>query len=142
MPILDGLNQAMATSPFHQWLGCSVTSLHPDTGTVEVQLPLRNEIVKSDRNDYVHGGVLAALVDIAAHAAIHAVTKIHMPTIDLRIDFLRRARAPLTARATPRRIGRSIGVADVEILDNDGQLVGLGRAVFRTAAPQQPVHPK
>jgi uncharacterized protein (TIGR00369 family) len=51
---------------------------------------------------------------------------------DLRVDYLRLTVAPIGARATPRRVGRTIAVADVEVLDRDKQLVALGRVVYRT----------
>ena len=57
-----------------------------------------------------------------------------MPTIDLRTDYLRPAVAPLEAVATPRRIGRSLGVVDIEVFGADGKLAALGRVVYRTAA--------
>jgi acyl-coenzyme A thioesterase PaaI-like protein len=58
-----------------------------------------------------------------------------MPTIDLRVDYLSPAEFPITARATPKRIGKTIGIADVEILGRNGDASALGRAVFMTRAP-------
>lgn len=123
----------MARSPFHQWLGCHVTAHDPAGGTVRIALPMRPELRRSPGKDGLHGGVVAAFVDLAAHAALNAVTGIGMPTIDLRVDYLRPALAPLEALATPRRIGRNIGVVDIEVLDRDGKLAALGRVVYRTA---------
>ena len=127
------LNDFMARAPFHQWLGCHVTAHDPESGAVRVILPARPELRHSPDAETVHGGIITALVDLAAHAALNAVTGIGMPTIDLRTDFLRPALAPLEAVATPRRIGRTLGVVDIEVLGRDGKLVALGRVVYRTA---------
>ena len=131
--MLARLNATMARSPFHQWLGCHVTAHEEATGAVHVALPPRPEICRGPGEEVLHGGVVSALVDLAAHAALNAVTGIGMPTIDLRVDYLRPALAPLNAVATPRRVGRNIGVVDIEVLDRAGKLAALGRVVYRTA---------
>jgi len=131
---VDRLNAAMACAPLHQWLGCHVTAYDEATGEVRVALPYRPELRRSEEDNSLHGGVVAALADLAAHAALNAVTGIGMPTIDLRVDYLRPALPPLEAVATPRRIGRSIGVVDIEVLDGAGKLAALGRVVYRTAS--------
>ncbi len=133
MDVVERLNTVMARAPFHQWLGCHVTAHDPESGAVSIMLPARRELCHSPDRDTVHGGVIAALVDLSAHAALNAVTGIGMPTIDLRTDYLRPAVAPLEALATPRRVGRSLGVVDIEVTGSDGKLVALGRVVYRTA---------
>lgn len=127
------LNAFMARAPFHRWLGCHVTAHDPASGAVHVVLPARPELRHSPEAETVHGGIVAALVDLAAHAALNAVTGIGMPTIDLRTDYLRPALPPLEAVATPRRIGRTLGVVDIEVSGRDGKLAALGRVVYRTA---------
>lgn len=127
------LNAFMSRAPFHQWLGCHITAHDPETGEVRVALPARMELRHSPTAETVHGGVISALVDLAAHAALNAVTGIGMPTIDLRTDYLRPAVAPLLAVAKPRRVGRTLGIVDIEVLDHNGKLAALGRVVYRTA---------
>lgn len=128
------LNAFMVRAPFHQWLGCFVTGYDAEHGTTTVLLPGRPELLRAPDDSAVHGGVVSALVDLAAHAALNAVTGVGMPTVDLRADFLRPAVPPLTAVAQPRRVGRNMGFVDVEVMDASGRLVALGRAVFRTSA--------
>ena len=58
-----------------------------------------------------------------------------VPTINLRIDYLRMAAGTdLIARATAIKIGRSIGVVDVEVRDDDGRLIAIGRASYGVRA--------
>jgi uncharacterized protein (TIGR00369 family) len=132
---LDRLNAVLTKAPLHRWLGCLATCLEDETGTVHLAVPDRPELRHSDEGDGLHGGIIAAFIDISAHTALNAVAGINMPTIDLRVDYLAAAFAPLSARATPRRIGHSIGVVDTEVFGRDGKLVALGRAVFRSRRP-------
>jgi len=129
---LDALNAFLRQSPLHQWLGCSIVAQDEAAGSVDVLLPDRPELHRGADSAVAHGGVVAALADIAAHAALHAKVGRGLPTIDMRLDYLRPATLPLTARATVRRNGQNIGCADVEIIDCDGKLSALGRAVFFT----------
>jgi uncharacterized protein (TIGR00369 family) len=56
-----------------------------------------------------------------------------VPTIDLRIDYLRTAPAgDLLATARILAVGRSIGRADVEIRSEDDKVVAVGRGAFST----------
>jgi uncharacterized protein (TIGR00369 family) len=130
---VETLNDFMLRAPLHQWLGVRVTAYDAATGEIRITLPARPELRHATDRETVHGGILSALVDLSAHAALNAVTGIGMPTIDLRTDYLRPAVAPLEAVATPRRVGRSLGIVDVEITGGDGKLVALGRVVYRTA---------
>lgn len=132
---LAALNIFLAQSPLHQWLSCRIVARDRDRSSVDVELPDRPELHRGQGVEPVaHGGVVATLVDIAAHAALHAVRGHGVPTIDLRVDYMRLARLPLLARATVRRHGRTIGFVDVDILDPEGRLCASGRAVFLTQA--------
>lgn len=126
------MNAFMRRSPLHQWLDCRIVSFDSDTTELKVHLPKRPELRRGDGEPIAHGGIVAALVDLAAHAALYAQTGHGIPTIDLRIDYLRMASMPLTARALVRRNGRTIGVADVEIFDRDDKLAAIGRVAFLT----------
>jgi uncharacterized protein (TIGR00369 family) len=128
---LEEMNAFLQQSPLHQWLDCSIVSHDPDTSEIKLRLPDRPELRRGGEA-VSHGGVIAAFIDIAAHAALYAQTGHGIPTIDLRVDYLRLASLPLTARAVVRRNGRTIGVADVEIFDRDEKLAAIGRVAFLT----------
>jgi uncharacterized protein (TIGR00369 family) len=132
---IDEMNQFIQRSPFHQWLNCRVTAFDANDGTVTMLFEERPELHRSPEAGASHGGVIAAFIDIAGHAALQAQTGRGMPTIDLRVDYLRPAEFPITARATPKRIGKTIGIADVEIIGRNGDASALGRAVFMTRPP-------
>lgn len=125
------MNAFLRASPLHKWLDVSITSYDPETGDINLTLPDRPEIRRGGDTSS-HGGIVATFVDLAAHAALYAQTGYTVPTLDLRVDYLRPAHLPLTARAIVRRNGRTVGIADVEILDKDGKLAAIGRGAFMT----------
>lgn len=131
---VDHLNEFMAQSPFNAWLGCRIRQREGSAGHLEIVLPLREEIRRGS-GTAAHGGVIAALIDVAAHASVHSITGFAMPTIDLKVDYLTLAEMPLTARTVPRRTGRTIGFVDVEVFDARGRLAAIGRAILLTRPP-------
>jgi uncharacterized protein (TIGR00369 family) len=127
------LRTSLAAPPFHQWLRPELRDLDPESGRVTIALPLRAEFRRDPKRPEIHGGVIAALVDIAGHAAIAAKVHHGVPTVDLRIDYLRvAAGTELMATADPVRLGRTLGIVDVRVTDDQGKLVAIGRGLFST----------
>ena len=55
-----------------------------------------------------------------------------VPTIDLRIDYLRPATpGSLTATGRAVRVGRSVAVADIEVVNEAGTAIAIGRGLFK-----------
>jgi len=116
-------------SPYQRFLGLIL--LRAEDGLVEIRLPFREEFLRADDSDWLHGGIISALIDIAGDYAIVTKTGVGVPTIDLRIDYLRPARrGDLVAVGRITKVGRTIGFADVEIRDTNGELVAIGRGVY------------
>jgi uncharacterized protein (TIGR00369 family) len=132
----ERLKHEMERPPYHnQFLRPQPVSADAATGTIVIALPYRLEFRHAPDADGYHGGVLAALVDIAAHAAIAVQIGRPAPTIDLRIDYLRPAPGvDLTATAKILRLGGSIARADVEITGGDSVPLVVGRGTFSTRA--------
>jgi uncharacterized protein (TIGR00369 family) len=127
------LVEELANPPFHDFLKPEAVAVNAD-GSIVVRLPCRAEFVGRRGSDFVHGGVIAALIDVAAHAALSIAVGRMVPTVDLRIDYLRPARgSELIAFARILGIGRSLGRADVQICSGP-HTVAVGRGVFSTAA--------
>jgi uncharacterized protein (TIGR00369 family) len=122
-------------SPFMRFLGLEI--IRAEKGLVEIRLPYREEFLRHDGSDWLHGGVVSALADIAGDYAVITETATGVPTIDMRVDYLRPARrGELVALARTLRVGRTVSVADVEIRDTTGTLVAVGRACY--ASPRSP----
>jgi uncharacterized protein (TIGR00369 family) len=128
--LLERLKVEMARAPYHAFLQPDPLSVDEAAGHVSILFRTRPEFRRAHDSEDWHGGVIAALCDIAAHAAVAVRLGDMAPTIDLRIDYLAPARGDLVAKGKLLRLGRSIGRADVEITDPSGKLVAVGRAVF------------
>ena len=130
---IEALAREVSNAPLHAWLGVRVLELNEANGSVRVELPFRDEFRRAPGRPEVHGGILSALADLAGHAVVAARLGHGVPTIDLRIDYLRMASgAYLTALATPVKIGRTIAVVDVQIFDPESRIVAVGRGAFST----------
>lgn len=123
----------IARPPLHQWMKPQLLAVDDGSGEVRIRLPVRTEFRRDPDRPEVHGGIISALADIAGHAAVAARVKHGVPTIDLRVDFLRPAAgSALIAVATLVKCGRSIAVADIQITDDSDRLVAVGRGAFST----------
>ena len=131
MDPLTRLRAEIARCPYHDFLRLEAVSAHADM--VVLRLPNRPDFRLAPDSDAIHGGVLAALVDVTGHAAVACTTGRVSPTIDLRTDFLAQARGEaLVATGRLLKAGRSIARADVEVRDGSGVLVVAGRGTFST----------
>ncbi|MBL8834411.1 MAG: PaaI family thioesterase [Rhodospirillales bacterium] len=125
----EKLDELVQLSPFHQWLGVRLQALSKDG--VELLMPWRSEFVSVAGIGYTHGGILAALIDIAGDYAIAAHLGHGVPTVDMRVDYHRPAMpGPLLAKAAAIKLGRTLCTAEARIHDEAGLLVASGRGVY------------
>ena len=128
---LARLRHELAHPPFHAVLRPEAVSADPDTGTVVIRLPYQAAFGRAATSGDVHGGVVAALIDLAGHAAVAVQIGRMAPTIDLRIDYLRPAPAQdLFATARTLKVGRAVARVDIEVRDASGKLAAAGRGAF------------
>lgn len=127
------LRHELAHPPFHSVLRPEAIDASLD-GQVTILLPYQPVFGRAADSGNVHGGVLAALIDLSAHAAVAVQTGRMAPTVDLRIDYLLAApAADLIARARTLRVGRNLARADVEIMAAaGGPVIAVGRGTFST----------
>lgn len=123
---------AFARSPVFRAFGFTDIRLEPD-GEVTGRMRLSGASERREGSNQFHGGPIAAFIDTIADLAVGFAVGGGVPTINLRIDYLKPAMGPaLTARARVRRLGRSVAVADVDVFDEKGGLVAIGRGTFGT----------
>ncbi len=121
----------LAVSPYQRFLNVEWVRFEP--GLAELRLPFREEFLRADGSDWYHGGVVAALIDIAGDYALVSQVGDGLPTIDLRVDWLRPARrGPLLAIGRSVKVGRTVCCADIEVRDETGTLVAVGRGTYAT----------
>ena len=133
---IEKLQQLITRGPFNRWLNFTVVA--SGENGIEVKAGWREEwIVNPDRR-YTHGGILSAIVDVAADYAIAAKLGRPVPTIDLRVDFHKAAMpGDLTAKARIVRMGTQYSTAEASVYDPEGALVASGRGTYFTAPPKQ-----
>ena len=132
---MDELQQLLRRGPFNRWL--SFTVLKVDDGGIEVNAAWREEWVVNPDRRYTHGGILCAIIDVAADYAIAARLGRPVPTIDLRVDYHKPAMpGDLIARARIVRLGSQYSTAEALLYDKEGELVASGRGTYFTASPK------
>lgn len=131
------LRSLLLSGPFHELMRMELVGYDAAAGTVDIRLPWRREFERDPDTKQWHGGPIAALVDIAGDFALVARLGRGIPTIDLSVNYMRPA-IDTDLRATGRtlRAGRSVGVVDVEVRDEEGRLVAVGRGTYSTLPPE------
>lgn len=127
------LREKLGQGGFHGFLAMELVDHDADNGAVTIRAPWRDGYERGPGTGQWHGGPIAALIDIAGDFALIAKLGRGIPTINLRIDYLRPAiGTALTAKARTLRAGKSVGVVDIEVLDDAGRLVAVGRGSYST----------
>ncbi len=123
-------------SPLDDGLG--LTLAHAENGNAELLLePAPLAVVDDEPPPFLHGGALATCVDTAAWYAANSASPGSWVVSSLTLDCLRLARAePHLVHATCRKAGRTLAVADVEIVavSDPARVVALGRATLARSA--------
>jgi len=118
-------------SPFLGFLRLTVVALDHDAGTLTVSMPIRPEFERRLGTGQFHGGAIAAFVDVVGDFAIGMAVGGGVPTINVRIDYLRPAvGGVLTGTARVRRAGRTVALVDVNVYDEQRALVAVGRGTY------------
>ena len=131
----EQVQQLLTRGPYHQWLGLKVLKVERDA--IEIKALWREEWVVNPDKRYTHGGILAALVDLAADWALVSRMGRGVPTIDMRIDYHRAAMpGDLVAKGRVVKSGGQFSVSEAEVYDKDGALVASGRGTYFTAQPK------
>ena len=122
-------------SPFISFLGLQVIALDHDKSEIQVRMPLKPELERRHGTRQFHGGPIASFIDIVGDFAIGMQAGGGVPTMNLRIDYLRPAIGEaLIGVGRVRRAGRTTAVIDVDVLDPEGRLVAIGRGTYASQA--------
>ena len=135
-PLTGGELQAMLDhSPFIAFLGLKVTDADPAKELVTMTCAMRPEFERGKGTGQWHGGPIAAIIDTVGDYALIMALRRGLPTINFRVDYLRPAiKTALTTTARVRRAGKSVGVVDVDVFNDQKALVAVGRATYSTLA--------
>ena len=134
---VSDIQEHVSRSLYHQLFRPQVLEVNNQAQTLVLKAHWCPEFERQPDTNQWHGGVIASLVDIAGCYALMLVAAGPMLTLNFSTDFLRLAQnTDLTARAMVRRSGRTAGFVDVEIHDDNGSLVAVGRACYAIRPPQ------
>jgi uncharacterized protein (TIGR00369 family) len=129
----ERIQAGLAKSPFIGFLGLEVTRADPDKNEIAMRAIMKPEFERLRGSKQWHGGPIAAIIDTVGDYALVMSLGRALPTINFRVDYLRPAiDTDLTAVARVRRSGKSVGVVDVDVLDDKQNLVAIGRATYST----------
>ncbi len=127
--MLRKLQDLTSRVPFNALLGVRLMRLHRDG--VTVACTLRDDLRNSTRA--AHGGVAAALADVAVAIAIlrRVKGKRRITTVELKVNYL----APVTggcmfARSRLLRVGTTLAVGSVMLTDSKGRLIGTATVTY------------
>ena len=126
---------------FNRVLGLKVESL--DVAAPKLRFDMKPELIGNPRRQILHGGVISAVLDVAAGFAIHLAvgqSRSEEPhdsqfpsigTIDLRVDYLRPGRGKyFIATGRVVRLGNRVAVAHTELVNDAGELIATGGAAY------------
>ncbi|MFL6804995.1 MAG: PaaI family thioesterase [Xanthobacteraceae bacterium] len=132
---VERVQEVVTRGPYHQWLGLKVMAVHDDG--IELTATWREEWVVNPERRYTHGGVIAALIDLAADWALIRRVGRGVPTIDLRVDYHNAAMpGDLTARGRIVKFGSQFSTCEAQVFDQQGKLRASGRGTYYTAPPK------
>jgi uncharacterized protein (TIGR00369 family) len=132
-PAFEELAALLTESPFQQILGLKLEAFDPATQSVAIRCVFGPQMERARGTGQYHGGVIASLIDIAGDFALIGVLGHGVPTINFRVDYLRPAlNSDLIARARVLKAGKTIGVVDIDVEQDAGRLIAVGRGCYST----------
>ena len=131
----EALQRYMDASPFIASCGMRISEADADAERLSVTMPMQPQFERGADTGQFHGGPIAALIDTAGCFALIMLLEHGVPTVNFRTDYLRPAvDTDLKAVASVRRVGRTVGVVDVDVYDDRERLVAVGRGTFGSQA--------
>ena len=128
----ETIRRWLQESPFIAFLNLELLEVDVEAGAVAMKMPMRPEFERGGPlGGQFHGGPVAALIDTVGDFAVAVVVKGGVPTINFRVDYLRPSTGTyLLAKARTRRVGRTVGVVDIDVFDDQNRLTAVGRGCY------------
>jgi uncharacterized protein (TIGR00369 family) len=127
------IQKMLDASPFIAFLGLTVMATDPEKQEITIRAPMRPEFERRAGSRQWHGGPIASVIDTVGDFALVLMLGRGLPTINFRVDYLRPAvDTALVAVARVRRAGKSVGLADIDVFDEKGALLAVGRGTYST----------
>ena len=126
--------KSLEAAPFAAMLGFKIESALNGAATVRMPFSLRN-LNEGGPKAPIHGGAIAALIDIAACAAVWSLAETtRSATISMTVNYTGFAvSSELVARAKVRRTGKRIASLAVEVFDAGDALIADALVTYKRA---------
>lgn len=132
---IEQLQERLAHSAFIASLYLTVVEADPEKQQVVMRAEMRPEFERGRGTGQWHGGPIAAIIDTVGDYALVMLLGRPLPTVNFRVDYLRPAiDTSLIVTATVRRSGKLVGIVDIDVANEKGQVVAIGRATYATAS--------
>lgn len=127
-----GIEAIFNRSQFIRGMNLEILDVDHDASRFAVRMPLQASLERGAAGSgQFHGGAIAALIDVVGDFAIGMLIGGGVPTMNLRVDYLRPAMGPYCEGvAVVRKAGRSAAVVDIDVMSADGKLVAIGRGTY------------
>src|SRR5688500_9111895 len=100
-------------------MNVELVDANAEKGEIAMKMPMRPEFERMAGTGQFHGGPIAALIDTVGDFAVAVSVNGPVPTINFRVDYIRPSTGKfLVAKATTRRLGRTVGVVDIDVFDD------------------------
>ncbi len=128
---IEAYTRQFAAHPLHKTLGIRLEERRTDFARISIAPAA---VTRGGVGGGLHGGVLAAMVDIVMLAALSTEQRPGQQpagTADLNITYLRPALGQrVFAEGTVVKRGRQLAMVEVSILDSEGRLCARGRTLY------------
>lgn len=126
------IEEIFAHSRFIRTMNLEILESDHESSRFSVRMPMQEAYERNPvGSGRFHGGAIAALIDVVGDFAVGMQVGGGVPTMNLRIDYLRPAvGAYVNAVAVVRKSGRNTAVVDIDVSAPDGKLVALGRGTY------------
>ena len=126
---VEAIKLGVNTSPYFSLISMEIKELEPGHTRLEVILEEKHH----HPFGMVHGGVFASLVDAAAYFALY--TEVDegkwLTTVEMKLNILAPAQAgKLVAEGRTIKLGRTLGLGEARVEDEEGKLLAYGVGTF------------
>ncbi len=127
----EQIQERFDRSPYISSLGLAVLSLDYEASELTARMPMAPSLERRAGSKQFHGGPIAAFIDTIGDFAIGMMLGGGVPTMNIRIDYLKPAvGGHLTAVARVRRAGRTVAIVEIDVLNDQDALVAIGRGTY------------
>jgi uncharacterized protein (TIGR00369 family) len=126
---IEAISKVVNKSPYFSLLSMGIKDLAWGTSILEVHLEEKH----LQPFGYVHGGVIASVMDAATFWAVFPKVKdgMGLTTVEIKVNFLAPIqKGKLVAKGRCIKIGKTLALGDATIYDAKGNLLGHGTATM------------